>query len=201
MKTIVNTKKRNFHLPIIPLVKPAVLSWKTSILLSALVTSAIYLSSCKAQTQTFTSIGGIRVQVSPNRPIKEPLGVLIDRVATEVGLHPSLAFALISEESNFNPNALSSTNAVGLTQVLRSTAKSECGIKELKHLADEEINIRCGLSYLKKLRNKYGTLEKALISYNAGAGNMLNPKRDPKKYQDAVKYTKRIMTKFMNSIS
>jgi soluble lytic murein transglycosylase-like protein len=117
-----------------------------------------------------------------NVKIVEPLGVMIDRISESHNIPPTLGRALVEVESAFNANALSSTNAVGLTQVLRSTAKGECGITKLKHLANEETNLNCGLSYLAKLKANHGTWYRALIAYNIGGKWVNKPSLGAKQY-------------------
>lgn len=170
------------------------LKWKWTLIGASLVTIGLYFSACAPNTDQFTTVGGVRVQVSPNKPMDEPLGVLIDRVATEVGIHPSLARSLVQQESSFNPNALSKTNAVGLTQVLRSTAKSECGIPELEKLANKEENLRCGFGYYKKLEDTHKSSTKALYAYTQGAKFVNKP--SPK----TVIYARTILSRFKSKL-
>lgn len=111
---------------------------------------------------------------------------MIDRISEEVGLHPSLAHALVQIESKYNPNAISPTGAVGLVQVLRSTAKGECGIDALSDLAVPEHNLRCGFGYLVKLKKTYKSWPKALIAYNKGGKHVKHPPADGIKYANDV---------------
>jgi soluble lytic murein transglycosylase-like protein len=124
---------------------------------------------------------------------EEPLGVMVDRIAVKFDHPPMMARKMILEESSLNPNALSKTNAVGLAQVLRSTAASECGVKKLHELAHPEVNLTCGFFYLAKLKKRYGTYWSALIAYRSGPGILENPKRNPKLYREGQLYAKRIL--------
>lgn len=127
--------------------------------------------------------------------LAEPLGVKIDRIATRYDIKLRTAHRLIEQESTRDPNAISPTGAIGYAQVLRSTAKTECGVKELYLLAHPEINLNCGFLYLSKLQKRYGEYW-GLVAYNAGPGIMLNPKgykNGPKKYADALKYASAIL--------
>ena len=120
------------------------------------------------------------------KDLVEPLGVKIDRIATKHNVPPTLARALVEVESSFNDSALSKTNAVGLLQVLRSTARSECGVTKLKHLADEDTNLDCGFFYLSKLKKNHGSWYRALIAYNQGAKWVNKPDVETKKYAMAI---------------
>jgi soluble lytic murein transglycosylase len=94
------------------------------------------------------------------------------------GLDPALLAAVIYRESKFDPNAVSSSGAVGLMQLLPDTAKGIAqytgGSKfRVQDLYDPEINVRYGAFYLKRLLGKYdGDVRLALAAYNAGQANV-----------------------------
>lgn len=93
---------------------------------------------------------------------------LIKAEAMAQGIDPELALNLAKRESNFNQSAVGSKGERGLFQIMPDTAK-ELGIDP----GDMNQNIKGGLSYLKKLSEKYGgDLEKALAAYNAGPGRV-----------------------------
>ena len=82
--------------------------------------------------------------------------------------------ALITIESGFNNYAVSNAKALGLMQILYSTAKGiDTTIKE-EDLFNEDINLRIGITYLSKLKKQFeGNLELALIAYNRGPGRLI----------------------------
>lgn len=92
-------------------------------------------------------------------------------------LDPALIAAVIHRESKFDPDARSSSGAVGLMQLLPSTAQ---GIAEhtggrrfvVEDLEDPEINVRYGSFYLRRLLRKYEDERLALAAYNAGQRNV-----------------------------
>lgn len=87
----------------------------------------------------------------------------IQEAAVISRLPKELIKALIKHESNFNINALSHKKAIGLTQLLHSTAA------ELEADPwDPKQNIIAGSIFLRRLYDKYGSLELALWGYNAG---------------------------------
>jgi hypothetical protein len=102
-----------------------------------------------------------------------PYSDLIEAYSREQSVDPCLVQALIREESFFRSDSQSPANAFGLMQLLHSTARevarnADRKIK-VKDLYDPETNIRLGLSYLKKLLDRYdGRLYLALAAYNAG---------------------------------
>jgi soluble lytic murein transglycosylase len=97
--------------------------------------------------------------------------------AENYDLEPHLLAAVIYQESKFDADAVSSSGAVGLMQLLPETAQ---GIADRtggsgwheRDLVDPELNIRYGSWYLRHLLDKYGDEELALAAYNAGQANV-----------------------------
>lgn len=87
----------------------------------------------------------------------------------DTGLPINLINSLIKKESSFNPRAISHSGARGLTQLMPSTAKGECGL-EKHELFDINKNIQCGIGYLSKQVDYFGRYDLALAAYNAGPG-------------------------------
>ena len=97
--------------------------------------------------------------------------------AKNYGLEPALLAAVIYQESKFDPHVRSSSGAVGLMQLLPSTAKGIAihtgGSKfRTSDLDDPELNVRYGSWYLRHLLDKYGDERTALAAYNAGQANV-----------------------------
>jgi soluble lytic murein transglycosylase len=97
-------------------------------------------------------------------------GVRIEELAGEAAIPKYLLFALVREESYFDPSSGSRAGAVGLMQIMPETAEEEAGELGLEDfdLEDPEDNLRIGVKYLKKLRRKLGSWVRALMAYNAG---------------------------------
>jgi len=90
-------------------------------------------------------------------------------VALAEGIEPELAFRLVRVESGFNEHASSSAGALGLTQVMPSTA--QFFVPGITHdgLYQRETNLRVGFRYLRTLVREYhGDLRLALLVYNRG---------------------------------
>jgi len=92
-------------------------------------------------------------------------------------LEPQLLAAMIYQESKFDPEARSSSGAVGLMQLLPGTGQGiadRTGGKEWEpaDLLDPELNIRYGAWYLHHLLDKYDDETLALAAYNAGQANV-----------------------------
>ncbi|MDO9140166.1 MAG: lytic transglycosylase domain-containing protein [Methylobacter sp.] len=82
-------------------------------------------------------------------------------------IDPHLALSIVSVESNFNTNALSPKNAMGLMQIIPATAERF----NVKDAFDASQNIKAGLKYLQWLLNRYhGDVALAAAGYNAGEG-------------------------------
>lgn len=91
---------------------------------------------------------------------------LISKYGNEV-FDPILVKSLIRQESAFSTQARSSAQAMGLMQLIPSTARL-LGLKETKKLYEAEPNIRVGSLYIKRLVSQFGSIELALAGYNAG---------------------------------
>ena len=99
----------------------------------------------------------------------------IARVSEGAAVPPDLLQALMREESALDPRALSPTGALGLTQVMPSTARMLArklklqGFQTVK-LLEPDLNIRIGGAYLGELYARFQHPALALASYNAGPG-------------------------------
>jgi soluble lytic murein transglycosylase len=92
-------------------------------------------------------------------------------------LDPALLAAVIYQESKFNAHARSSSGAIGLMQLLPSTAEGIAvhtgGSRfQVSDLDNPEINVRYGAWYLRHLLDKYADVDTALAAYNAGQDNV-----------------------------
>jgi len=101
-----------------------------------------------------------------------PYEAAVRHEAAVNGLDPAFVAGLIRQESAFQANAVSSANALGLMQVLPSTAKllaKEAHVRYArKKLFEPDYNIKLGTLYVKDLLRRAGGPEQALAAYNAG---------------------------------
>ena len=99
----------------------------------------------------------------------------ISTASHEFGVCPALVASVIRAESKFAPDAVSTAGAVGLMQIMPSTAeyiarKMPMDDYDLFHPGD---NIRMGTFYLRYLLNQFdGNVRLSLMAYNAGPGNV-----------------------------
>lgn len=100
------------------------------------------------------------------------------KYAEEYEVDPILVFAIIKAESNFNPNVVSSSNAIGLMQLMDATAEEIAGKLDINFmkkasLYNPELNIQLGTKYFSDLMKQYNdNYLLALTAYNAGIGNV-----------------------------
>jgi len=92
-------------------------------------------------------------------------------IAKEVNIDPVLLLAVISVESNFNPNTKSHAGAEGLMQVMTAVHKDKYAIfGGTSEAVKPEVNIRVGAYILKYLIATAGSLRNGL-KYYVGAAN------------------------------
>jgi soluble lytic murein transglycosylase len=115
------------------------------------------------------------------------------------GLDPYLVASLIRQESEFNPNALSHANAVGLMQLLPKTGKVVAKEVKLKRfnasqLYTPAVNLELGTRYFRGMVDKFGSFEYALAAYNAGSDRVdewlaQGKYRDPQEFVESIPFT------------
>ncbi|HEX9080825.1 MAG TPA: transglycosylase SLT domain-containing protein [Holophagaceae bacterium] len=116
-------------------------------------------------------VGRVRLAVTPAemaKVLRSPeLIALVDEVAKAQGVDTYLARAIIQAESAFNYRARSRTGALGLMQLMPSTAERFGVVDPF----DPRQNIEGGVKYLRWLHDYYeGDLTKVVAAYNAGEG-------------------------------
>lgn len=98
-------------------------------------------------------------------PVKPPMGTL----------EPAIAYAIMRQESSFDPGAISSSGAIGLMQLLRSTAALTARKNNLgpMDVYDPNQNMQLGTIYLAGLIKDFGNcLPLAIAAYNGGPTNV-----------------------------
>lgn len=112
----------------------------------------------------------------------------IDEAAARHNVDPNLVRAVVKVESNFNPNAVSRKGAMGLMQLMPSTARQ----LKVKNPFDPEQNVDAGVRHLKQLLESYGgDIKLTLAAYNAGAGAVARSSGVPR-YAETQNYVRRI---------
>lgn len=119
------------------------------------------------------------------------------REAAEDGVDPYLTAALARQESAFVPGIRSVANAVGLMQLLPSTAAAlakTVGPQEFKEemLEIPDVNVHLGTLHLRDLLKQYdGDITRFLAAYNAG-GHRVTAWKDFAEAKDPLTFTERI---------
>jgi soluble lytic murein transglycosylase-like protein len=115
-----------------------------------------------------------------------PYAELIASMSEAHGVDPNLVRALIQVESNYRPKAKSARGAMGLMQLMPSTAREY----NVRNPYDPKSNVAAGVKHLKSLIDRWG-VELALAAYNAGEGavkkfNGIPPYRETRNYVSRI---------------
>ena len=100
----------------------------------------------------------------------------ITKTAVKYNVEPELIFAMARVESNFREDVVSKKGAIGILQILPTTAKWFQKKNKIKYdsrdLYDYKKNIEIGTSYYKYLYDEFHDTDKAIAAYNAGPGRV-----------------------------
>src|SRR5579871_6189426 len=108
--------------------------------------------------------------------------------AARHNVDPNLVRAVVKVESNFNSNAVSRKGAMGLMQLMPSTARS----LNVQNPFDPAQNVDAGVRHLKQLLENYGgDVKLTLAAYNAGSGAVARSSGVPH-YAETQNYVRRI---------
>lgn len=121
----------------------------------------------------------------------------VKRYSSSNGLDPFLVASLIRQESEFNPEAISHANAVGLMQVLPSTGRKLARSMKVRGYSSQQLlvpnfNLQLGTRYFRELVDHFdGHVEYALAAYNAGT-DRVEAWLANGKYRDATEFVESI---------
>jgi soluble lytic murein transglycosylase len=129
----------------------------------------------------------------------------VTAAARETGLDPWLIAGVARQESGFVAHAMSPRGAIGVLQLLPSTARLHAralGLGSQPDLRDPELNLRLGARELSALMRRFGAVEPALSAYNGGLTRVRGWwKRWPDRYRfteeipvpETYNYVRRVM--------
>jgi len=147
----------------------------------------------------------------------------IINASKKYSIDPFLLLAIAREESRYNPEAISPAGAIGLLQIMPSTARrlsleikkdngsvgGEVAVEAQSWhalLTDPALNIELGAFYLSRLIKRYGVLSYAIAAYNAGEAAvdswLKNNYSDEDEfiedipYGETINYVKRVLTTY-----
>ncbi len=123
------------------------------------------LSLVRAQFERASKV----IQYSTQYGITAGMAGSVFDASIREGIDPELAFRLVRLESDFNEHAISKVGAIGLTQVMPSTARVLDKVMTRDSLFNGSTNMRLGFKYLRSLLRLYkGNVHLALLAYNRG---------------------------------
>jgi hypothetical protein len=119
---------------------------------------------------------------------QEDIDAAIEQAAARHNVDPSLVRSVVKVESDFNPNAVSRKGAMGLMQLMPSTARS----LNVSNPFDPVQNVDAGVRHLRTLLDNYrGNVQLTLAAYNAGAGAVSRSAGVPH-FRETQNYVRRI---------
>jgi soluble lytic murein transglycosylase-like protein len=108
--------------------------------------------------------------------------------ACKAGVPVNLFDALLTQESRYNPAAISPKGAAGIAQLMPDRAR-RLGVH---NVWDPVQNMRGGARYLRALLDEFGRFDLALAAYNAGEGRVRGIGRVPR-IRETVNYVSGIL--------
>jgi soluble lytic murein transglycosylase-like protein len=131
-------------------------------------------------------IANVQPQLTPRE--------LVTRAAVHAGLPPEIVHSIAKAESGYQPNAVSPKGAIGIMQLMPSTAAD---LNADPH--DPAQNAEAGAKYLRDLLLKYEKdphqVSKAVAAYNAGPGAVDKYHGVPP-YRETVDYVNRVLKEY-----
>ncbi|MEL6189393.1 MAG: lytic transglycosylase domain-containing protein [Myxococcota bacterium] len=118
----------------------------------------------------------------------------IDEAVVATGLPAALIDAVIRTESGYRPHAVSRVGAKGLMQLMPGTAR-EMGVGDA---FDPRQNILGGARYLRRMYDRFGSLELAIAAYNAGPAKVARYRGIPP-FKETRRYVGVVMDRYQRS--
>jgi soluble lytic murein transglycosylase-like protein len=136
------------------------------------------------------------VQGVPRPSSRVQIQALVEQAARRHDVDPKLVHAVIRQESDYDPYAVSSKGAMGLMQLMPATA-SRFGVQ---NIFDPAENVRGGVLYLRHLLERYnGDAALTLAAYNAGEG-AVDRYGDVPPYRETVNYISKVRRMYGSAV-
>ena len=144
--------------------------------------------SAASEVNTYLD-GGSLLHLNRGRVFTEQeIDAAIVQSAARHNVDPNLVRSVVKVESNFNPNAVSRKGAMGLMQLMPSTARS----LNVSNPFDPNQNVDAGVRHLKRLLESYGgDIRLSLAAYNAGSRAVARSAGVPR-FAETRNYVRRI---------
>jgi soluble lytic murein transglycosylase len=177
-KLLANAALYDFAVKELQAAGSATAPWMAKALADIFSDSGSYIRAIEALKRAVPGYFSAEISQMP-RPVWEslfprPYWDELKRDAQANHLDPFLVASLIRQESEFNPQAISSANAMGLMQLLPQVGKGLAKEMKIRHFSSDQLlsadtNLRLGTKYFKHMVDHYdGQAEYALAAYNAG---------------------------------
>ncbi len=145
-------------------------------------------SPAKVASVKAVSVRADRMAARPAEQLKQ----LVDDAARENSLDPALVMAVVEVESAGNTFAVSRKGAMGLMQLMPSTATR----LNVSNAFDPQQNIRAGSQHLRSLIERFdGNLSLALAAYNAGEERVSRRWKVPD-IPETIQYVSRVLSRY-----
>ncbi len=143
----------------------------------------------------------VKLRMAPRRKVPElrrgsffeqrkRYGKTVKRIAKIYRIPPNLLHAIVSAESGYDANAVSSAGAVGLMQLMPATA-TRYGVINRKDPVD---SLKGGTRYFRYLLDMFNNdLRLALAAYNAGENAVIKYGRKIPPYKETRRYVKKVL--------
>ena len=115
--------------------------------------------------------------ITIDRRVRYPIKFydIVNSLSISYNVDRAIVFAIIKTESDFRSEVVSSAGAVGLMQLLPSTASYIAKLIDYNKdidLTDAICNIELGVAYFSYLLAKFDSIEYSICAYNAGEGRV-----------------------------
>ncbi len=125
----------------------------------------------------------------------DSISYAVFRTSNKYSVEPELVLAVMQTESGFKPSAVSYRGALGLMQIMPSTARYLAKELELGHIDNASIhntnlNVELGTYYISKLKRQFGDLDSVLLAYNYG----------PSRYASSIREGKRLVNSYPQKV-
>lgn len=174
--------------------------WADRICIKIIDGERFYTNLCEENIKKVSKTKSVNVsKVSKSQssswPSRQELEKIVEEKSRLYGVDSKLIKEMISEESAWNPNAISPKGAMGIMQLMPQTAI----LMGVKDPFDPVQNIDGGIRYMKYLLEKFnGNFKLALAAYNAGPNLVESLGRIPK-ISETQNYVRKISLRYLGN--